>query len=99
MWDCETKFQVQLGPIGYDDFIRFLPGGAMLRPIFSLIRYRVGMEYEFDLKIVLSSDEVPPCALGAQSRLGMTSWLLKPGTEPERDVFITIGEDQVMQEM
>jgi hypothetical protein len=27
----------------------------------------------------------------------MTSWLLRPGTVPERDVFITIGEDQVMR--
>lgn len=96
VWDCETKFRVDLGPMGYHDFRRFLPGGNMLSPIFSLIRYRVGMEYEFDLKIILSSNEVPPCALGGDSRLGMTSWLLKPGTRPEQDVFITIGEDQIM---
>jgi type VI secretion system protein ImpH len=96
VWDCETKFRLDLGPMGYDDFRRFLPGGNMLSPIFSLIRYRVGMEYEFDLKIILSSHEVPPCALGGDSRLGMTSWLLKPGTLPDKDVFITIGEDQIM---
>ncbi len=97
VWDCQTKFLVGLGPMGYDDFVRFLPGGAMLKPIFSLVRYRVGMEYEFDLKVVLDRDEVPPCTLGGDSRLGMTSWLLRPGTVPERDVFITIGEDQVMR--
>ena len=96
VWDCETKFRVDLGPMGYDDFKKFLPGGAMLKPIFSLVRYRVGMEYEFDLKIILSNDEVPSCTLGSDSRLGMTSWLLKPGVCPEEDVFITIGEDQVM---
>ena len=96
VWDCETKFLVALGPMGFDDFRRFLPGGSMLRPIFSLIRYRVGMEYEFDLKIILARDEVPPCTLGSDSRLGMTSWLLKPGVHPEQDAFITIGEDQVM---
>jgi type VI secretion system protein ImpH len=99
VWDCETKFRVDLGPMGYDDFTRFLPGGVMLGPIFSLVRYRVGIEYEFDLKIILSRDEVPPCMIGGDSRLGMTSWLLKPGTEPGEDVFITIGEDQVMQQM
>jgi type VI secretion system protein ImpH len=96
VWDCETKFRVDLGPMGYDDFRKFLPGGAMLKPIFSLIRYRVGMEYEFDLKIILAKDEVPSCTLGSDSRLGMTSWLLKPGIRPGEDVFITIGEDQVM---
>jgi type VI secretion system protein ImpH len=96
VWDCETKFRVELGPMGYDEFRRFLPGGSMLSPIFSLVRYRVGMEYEFDLRIILARDEVPPCALGGDSRLGMTSWLLKPGEYPGEDVFITIGEDQVM---
>jgi len=96
VWDCETKFRVDLGPMGYDDFRRFLPGGNMLSPIFSLISYRVGMEYEFDLRIILARNEVPPCTLGGESRLGMTSWLLKPGTLPDEDVFITIGEDQIM---
>lgn len=97
VWDCETKFRVDLGPMGYDDFKRFLPGGAMLKPIFSLVRYRAGIEYEFDLKIILSRDEVPPCMLGGDSLLGMTSWLLKPGTKSEEDLYITIGENQVMQ--
>jgi len=96
VWDCETKFRVDLGPMGFDDFRKFLPGGSMLKPIFSLVRYRVGMEYEFDLKIILAKDEVPPCTLGGHSRLGMTSWLLKPGVHPDEDVFITIGEDQVV---
>jgi type VI secretion system protein ImpH len=96
VWDCETKFRLDLGPMGYDDFRKFLPGGAMLKPIFSLVRYRVGMEYEFDLKIILARDEVPPCTIGSDSRLGMTSWLLKPGALPDEDVSILIGEDQVM---
>ncbi len=95
VWDCETKFRVDLGPMGYDDFRKFLPGGAMLKPIFSLIRYRVGMEYEFDLKIILAQDEVPPCTLGGDSRLGMTSWLLKLGTSAAEDASIFIGEEQV----
>lgn len=97
VWDCETKFRVTLGPMGYDDFTHFLPGGSMLKPIFSLVRYRVGIEYEFDLKVVLDRDEVPACILGGESRLGMTSWLLRPGDKPEGEVCITIGENQVMQ--
>jgi len=95
VWDCETKFRVNLGPMGYDEFRRFLPGGSMLKPIFSLVRYRVGMEYEFDLRIILARDEVPPCTLGGESRLGMTSWLLKPGTLAAEDASILIGEVQV----
>lgn len=97
VWDAQTRFRVDLGPMGYDDFQRFLPSGTMLGPIFSLIRYMVGIEYEFDLRIILDRDEVPACTLGSGGRLGMTSWLLGPGRKPSDHVDIIIGEDQIAQ--
>lgn len=95
VWDCETKFRVDLGPMEYGDFTRFLPGGVTLAPIFSFIRYMVGIEYEFELRVILDRTEVPPCRLGGDSQLGLTSWLLKPGTHPREDVSITIAEGAV----
>jgi type VI secretion system protein ImpH len=95
IWDCETKFRVNLGPMSYKDFRKFLPNGAMLGPIFSLIRYMVGIEYEFDLNVILSHDQVPACILGSDSQLGLTTWLFKPGIHPVHDVFITIGESSI----
>ena len=79
VWENQTKFRVKLGPVGYDNFTRFLPTGDMLRPIFAVIRQMVGIEFEFDVQVVLKREEVPPCILGAETevspRLGWSTWV------------------------
>jgi len=59
-------------------------------------RFKVGPEYEFDLKVILDRREVPPCVLGSGSRLGMTSWLKAPGRPHAEDVFVIVGERQAL---
>jgi len=82
VWENQTKFRVNLGPMGYRDFLRFLPSGDMLGPIFSQIRYMVGIEYEFEIRVFLKRDEVPLCIVGADEsdalQLGWTTWSKHP---------------------
>ncbi|MCP4579091.1 MAG: type VI secretion system baseplate subunit TssG, partial [Deltaproteobacteria bacterium] len=98
VWDCQAKFRVNLGPMGYDDFLRFLPSGDMLGPIFSLVKYMVGMEYEFETSIILRREEVPPCVLGAESqpRLGWTTWIKSPGVVHDDNPYITFQQSELM---
>lgn len=98
VWDCQSKFRVNLGPMGYDDFLRFLPDGDMLGPIFSLVKYMVGMEYEFETRIHLRRKEVPLCELGADKgpRLGWTTWIKSPGFIHEEDPHITFQQRELM---
>ncbi len=92
IWENQTKFRVNIGPLGYVQFLRFLPTGDMLRPIFSLVRYMVGVEFEFEIRVYLKREEVPGCVLGAdtpQPRLGWSTWTKHPGFVHEADPNIT----------
>jgi type VI secretion system protein ImpH len=95
-WECQSKFRIHLGPVGYKHFIRFLPSGDMLRPIFAVVRSMVGIEYEFEIRIFLKKEEVPPCTLGAAApdapRLGWSMWTMTPGASMKEDPHITFQE-------
>jgi type VI secretion system protein ImpH len=96
-WENQTKFRINLGPMNYPRFVRFLPTGDLLRPIFSLVRYMVGIDYDFDIRLVLKREEAFPCQLGGQEtpaspHLGWSTWLKSSGTTLEEDPFITLQE-------
>ncbi len=97
----QTKFRINLGPMSRTDFFRFLPTGDMLKPIFSLVRFMVGIEYEFELRVILRREEVPLyCmggSLGSESpRLGWSSWLRSPNVPLARDPSVTFQESDVV---
>lgn len=92
VWESQTKFRVNIGPMGYENFLRFIPTGDMLGPIFSLVRYMVGIEFEFEVRVHLKKEEVPGCVLGAetpQPRLGWSTWTKHPGFVHDKNPHIT----------
>ncbi|NMC72899.1 MAG: type VI secretion system baseplate subunit TssG [Geobacteraceae bacterium] len=94
--ECRTGFRVDLAPVGYADFIRLLPSGDRLKPLFSLVRYMVGAEFEFEIRPHLRRDEIPPCRLGLVSatapRLGWSTWLAPLEGTLENDPGVTFDE-------
>jgi type VI secretion system protein ImpH len=95
-WESQTKFRLHIGSVGFDHFLRLLPSGKILGHVFSLVRYRVGPEYEFDLLLYLKREEVPPCQLGMETpggpRLGWTTWIKSPGFTHTEDPHAIFGE-------
>ena len=96
VWDCQATFRINLGPVSYDHFLRLLPSGDLLRPIFSLVKYMVGLEYEFEIRLFLRRDDVPPCVLGMETptppRLGWSTWVKTPGLSLRDDPYVTFYE-------
>jgi type VI secretion system protein ImpH len=83
VWDCQHKFRVVIGPLGYDDYRRFMPGGDSLRRLRDWIRMYAGLALDWDVRLILKKEDVPPLALGGATRVGWSTWLTS--TAPHRD--------------
>lgn len=98
--ECQSKFRVNMGPVGYREFYRFLPTGDLLGPIFSLIKFMVGIEYEFEVSVYLKRQEVPACVLGASGpeapRLGWSTWVKSTDFLHRENPHITFQESGVL---
>ncbi|MBL8363133.1 MAG: type VI secretion system baseplate subunit TssG [Rubrivivax sp.] len=66
VWDVQHKFRITLGPLSLDQYQRFLPGGRDLARLQALVRHWVGIEFAWDVKLILHKDEVPRLELGSQ---------------------------------
>lgn len=75
VWDRQHKFRVQIGPLTLAEYESFLPGGAMLRKLVDWVRMYLSFELDWDVRLVLAMDDVPPVTLGRTGRLGWTTWL------------------------
>lgn len=78
VWSEQSKFRMRVGPMNLKSFNRFVPLGDAYKPLTDIVRLLSGLEFEFDVQLVLKSDEVPFPILSIDQngpRLGWTSWL------------------------
>ena len=73
--DVQSRMRIVLGPLDYERFGDFLPGGRSLPALVDWVRNYVGVEFDWDLQLVLARDEVPAVRLGRDGQLGWTAWL------------------------
>jgi type VI secretion system protein ImpH len=84
-WDPRSRVRLRLGPLTREQFDAFLPRGAAHEELRSLVRVYAENQVGVEAQLVLASDQVPPCTLGAphgtepgQQRpaaLGRGTWL------------------------
>ncbi len=76
--DRAGKFRIALGPLGFGEYLEFLPDGEKFRQLCALVHLWVGERYDFDVELILRREEIPDLRLepgpGA-TRLGWTSWV------------------------
>jgi type VI secretion system protein ImpH len=78
VWNQQARFRVRVGPLNWERFNQFLPGGPALAELSALTRHFVNQTMEFEVQLVLRAEEVPWCwvSTGTDSpRLGLSSWL------------------------
>lgn len=74
VWDRQSKFRIVVGPIDHEGYCQLLPGGSSIRRMVDWVRNYTGDALEWDIRLVLKKEEIPPFTLGGR-RLGWTSWL------------------------
>ena len=75
VWDRQHKFRIRLGPLTLAQYESFLPVGEMLPKLVDWVRFYLCFELDWDVRLVLAKEEMPPLQLGCGTRLGWTTWL------------------------
>lgn len=75
LWEQQSTFIVQLGPMSLKKFATFLKPGVNYKAIRDLIHLYAGSHQDFILNLVLDKNQVPPLNLGKGAALGWTAWL------------------------
>ncbi len=92
IWDQQSKFRLVLGALTYKQFRAFLPNGTAHKPLKSIIRFMIGLEFDFDIQLVLQAKQVPSTILTTRAKrrpmLGWTSWLKSKPFENDDDQLV-----------
>ena len=76
----EFKFGLRLGPLDWDRYQEFFPTAGGFRALVDLVRLAVTPELDFETRLVLRAEDVPPLRLehtpSQACRLGWSTWLM-----------------------
>ena len=92
--DVQSRFRLELGAMSLANYERFLPGADNNVRLRDWVRDYVGMEFKWDVNLLLRANEVPSAQLGGRGRLGWTMWVGSRRTrQPARDLRLDPERD------
>ena len=96
IWEQQSKFRVRLGPLTIKQFQAFGPNGSAHQPLKSIIRFMTGLEFDFDVQLLLKNKQVPGSILTTRAQrkpmLGWTTFLkTKPFKADDEQVVLQMG--------
>jgi len=78
VWDQQSVVRIRMGPLSLSQYLDLLPTGTAWEPLRSLVKFYFNDQLDFEVQLVLRSDETPRCELGSMDvnapRLGWTTW-------------------------
>lgn len=87
VWDCQHKFRLVIGPLDYADYQRLLPGGASMRRLMAWVRNYAGSVLDWDVRLILKKQAVPPLKLG-QHQLGWSTYVASKPAARDTDQLV-----------
>lgn len=84
--DVQHKFRIELGPLSLEEYNQFLPGKPQAIQLRDWVRQYLGIEYVWDVRLILAAEEVQGVTLGGPAQLGFNGWLGRPeDPQPRKD--------------
>jgi type VI secretion system protein ImpH len=86
VWDRQSHFRLRIGPLSYEQYLRFMPGQPARKALRDWLRQYLGMGMSCETRLVLDGQDVPRLALGQAKagKLGLNAWLGRRGAHPHR---------------
>lgn len=80
VWDQHAGVRLMLGPLGYEQYGEFLPGGSRCVALCELVRFYLGPQLDIHVRALVQGDERPALQLSSKrqdgAKLGWNAWLL-----------------------
>jgi type VI secretion system protein ImpH len=77
--DRQHRFRIVVGPVRFDEYLRFTPRGADLLRLVEWVRAFVGYEFAWELELRIEAGGAPCAVIGGPQQLGWSGWI---GTPP-----------------
>ncbi len=71
-----SRFDLHLGPLDYEAYEGFLPGGDRIAALAAIIQNWIGESLAWKAVLILATEEVPFLCLDGNQRLGWNTWLI-----------------------
>ncbi|MBC8949537.1 type VI secretion system baseplate subunit TssG [Xenorhabdus sp. TS4] len=77
LYDVQHKFRIKLGPLKLAEYKMFLPEESKSRQLRDWVYQYLGIEYAWDVQLILHQSDVKGICLSEPIKLGLSSWLGK----------------------
>lgn len=74
IWSAQSKFQINIGPLSYQQYQSLAPNSRKLKALHSLIRLYVGVELDYDIMLYVPAKEMPVARLDAKANPIQLGW-------------------------
>ncbi|MDX8000586.1 type VI secretion system baseplate subunit TssG [Xenorhabdus sp. Reich] len=77
VYDMQHKFRIEIGPLTRTEYDMFLPGQSKSQQLRDWVYQYLGIEYAWDIKLILNKTAITEMHLSDPIKLGLNSWLGK----------------------
>ncbi|MDC9592069.1 type VI secretion system baseplate subunit TssG [Xenorhabdus sp. IM139775] len=96
VYDIQHKFRIELGPLTRAEYDKFLPGQPKSRQVRDWVDQYLGIEYVWDIRLILDKSDITEMYLSETVQLGLNSWLGKVQKTTHYDDLIYSPESSQM---